>query len=54
MSSPPQNTFVADFIGVETIWHGRNRRLRAGSCTVRTEAGIVVQAVGDMKATGSG
>jgi tungstate transport system ATP-binding protein len=43
----PQNAFVADFTGAETIWHGEAVACEQGLCTIRTEAGIVVQAVGD-------
>jgi tungstate transport system ATP-binding protein len=44
----PQNAFVADFTGAETIWHGRAIACRQGLCTVQTEAGIVVEAIGDV------
>ena len=44
----PQNAFVADFTGAETIWHGSAVACEQGLCTIRTEAGIVVQAVGDV------
>jgi tungstate transport system ATP-binding protein len=43
----PQNAFVADFTGAETIWHGEAVACEQGLCTVRTQAGILVQAVGD-------
>ena len=43
----PQNAFVADFTGAETIWHGETMACEQGLCTVRTQAGILVQAVGD-------
>jgi molybdopterin-binding protein len=44
----PQNAFVADFTGAETIWHGEALTCREGLCTVRTRAGIVVSAVADL------
>ena len=44
----PQNAFVADFTGAETIWHGEAVACEQGLCTVRTEAGIMVQAIGDV------
>jgi molybdopterin-binding protein len=44
----PQNAFVADFTGAETIWHGEAVACEQGLCTVRTQAGIVVQAIGDV------
>ena len=43
----PQNAFVADFTGAETIWHGEAISCEQGLCTIRTEAGIIVQAIGD-------
>ena len=48
----PQNAFVADFTGAETIWHGSAVACEQGLCTVRTEAGIVVQAIGDAEEGG--
>jgi len=44
----PQNAFVADFTGAETIWHGEAVACREGLCTVRTRAGILVEAVADL------
>jgi tungstate transport system ATP-binding protein len=44
----PQNAFVADFTGAETIWHGETVACREGLCAVRTQAGILVEAVGDL------
>ena len=41
----PRNAFVADFTGAETIWHGEVVACMDGPCTVRTDAGIVVEAV---------
>jgi tungstate transport system ATP-binding protein len=41
----PQNAFVADFTGAETIWHGVVVACRDGLCTLRTKAGIVVETV---------
>jgi molybdopterin-binding protein len=46
----PQNAFVADFTGAETIWHGEAESCSSGLCTVRTRAGIRVEAVGDLNA----
>jgi tungstate transport system ATP-binding protein len=46
----PQNAFVADFTGAETIWHGQAESCRDGVCTVRTQSGILVEAVGDLGA----
>lgn len=44
----PQNAFVADFTGAETIWHGEAESCRDGLCTIRTRAGILVEAVADL------
>ena len=41
----PQNAFVADFTGAETIWHGSVISCNEGLCTVRTRAGLLVEAV---------
>jgi tungstate transport system ATP-binding protein len=46
----PQNAFVADFTGAETIWHGEAESCRDGLCVVRTRAGILVEVVGDLAA----
>ena len=35
----PQNAFVADFTGAETIWHGEVVACEQGLCTVRTRGG---------------
>jgi tungstate transport system ATP-binding protein len=43
----PQNAFVADFTGAETIWHGEATACKEGMCTIRTQAGITVEAVGE-------
>jgi tungstate transport system ATP-binding protein len=43
----PQNAFVADFTGAETIWHGEAVECRDGLCIVRTKAGIPVETVAD-------
>ncbi len=39
----PGDAFVADFMGVETIWHGRVSSCRSRMCTVRTNGGIRVE-----------
>ena len=44
----PQNAFVADFTGAETIWHGSVAACHEGLCMVRTRAGILVEAVADL------
>jgi tungstate transport system ATP-binding protein len=44
----PQNAFVADFTGAETIWHGEVVECRAGLCVVRTRAGIPVETVAEV------
>jgi tungstate transport system ATP-binding protein len=44
----PQNAFVADFTGAETIWYGTAEACRDGLCTIRTRAGVLVEAVGDL------
>ena len=44
----PQNAFVADFTGAETIWHGRAVACEGGLCTIRTEAGVLVQAIAEV------
>lgn len=41
----PQNAFVADFTGAETIWHGRVVSCFDGLCRVRTRAGVDVEVV---------
>jgi molybdopterin-binding protein len=46
----PQNAFVADFTGAETIWHGEAAACRNGLCTVITKAGLTVEAVADLPA----
>jgi molybdopterin-binding protein len=43
----PRNAFVADFTGAETIWHGETVACHEGLCTVRTRAGVLVEAVAD-------
>lgn len=43
----PQNAFVADFTGAETIWHGESVACEEGLCTIRTEAGVLVQAIAE-------
>lgn len=49
----PQNAFVADFTGAETIWRGRVVDCKEGLCTVRTDAGILVEVVSDAAAGAS-
>ena len=44
----PGNAFVADFTGAETIWDGMAVACRDGLCTLRTRAGILVDAVADV------
>lgn len=44
----PANAFVADFTGAETIWHGEVISAEAGLCTMRTRAGLLVEAVTDL------
>ncbi len=44
----PKNAFVADFTGAETIWHGNVVASDDGLCTVRTRAGLLVEAVADL------
>jgi len=44
----PQNAFVADFTGAETIWHGEAVECREGLCIVRTLAGIPVETVAEV------
>lgn len=41
----PQNAFVADFTGAETIWQGEVVSCGDGLCVVRTKAGIMVHTV---------
>jgi tungstate transport system ATP-binding protein len=41
----PQNSFVADFTGAETIWHGVVQTNDRGLCAIQTEAGLLVEAV---------
>ncbi len=49
----PQNAFVADFTGAETIWHGKAEECRDGLCIVRTLAGVRVETVADVDVGGS-
>jgi tungstate transport system ATP-binding protein len=44
----PQDSFVADFTGAETIWHGRIVACREGLCTMRSRAGLLVDAVAEL------
>ena len=44
----PVNAFVADFTGAETVWHGEVISSEAGLCTLRTRAGLLVEAVADL------
>jgi molybdopterin-binding protein len=44
----PQNSFVADFTGAETIWHGNVVECEEGLCTIRTRAGLLLEAVSDL------
>lgn len=44
----PQNAFVADFTGAETIWHGEAVECREGLCIVRTLSGIPVETVAEV------
>ena len=44
----PVNAFVADFTGAETVWHGEVVSSEAGLCTLRTRAGLLVEAVADL------
>jgi tungstate transport system ATP-binding protein len=44
----PQNAFVADFTGAETVWHGEVTACREGLCTVRTRAGVLVEVVAEL------
>jgi tungstate transport system ATP-binding protein len=45
----PQNAFVADFTGAETIWHGTVVSCTDGMCTVRTESGILVDSISESR-----
>ncbi len=40
----PRNAFVADFTGAETIWRGEVIACEQGLCTMKTRAGLLVQA----------
>ncbi|OFW61519.1 MAG: hypothetical protein A2133_12610 [Actinobacteria bacterium RBG_16_64_13] len=44
----PHNAFVADFTGAETIWRGSVTSNEEGLCKVRTQAGLLVEAVADL------
>ena len=48
----PPNAFVADFTGAETIWHGEVMSCEDGLCMVRTQAGLLVEAVADLPMRG--
>ncbi len=48
----PADSFVAGFMGVETMWRGKVVKYDEGLCTVCTEAGIMVDVVAD-RALGS-
>jgi tungstate transport system ATP-binding protein len=48
--SAPQTAFVADFTGAETVWHGRVTTCREGLCALTTEAGLSLEAIGDIPA----
>jgi tungstate transport system ATP-binding protein len=41
----PRNRFVADFLGAETLWHGKVVAAREGLCTVVTRSGLAVELV---------
>lgn len=41
----PRDRFVADFMGVETVWHGKVRECRGGLCVVDTSDGLRVELV---------
>jgi tungstate transport system ATP-binding protein len=43
----PSDSFVAGFMGIETMWHGKVVDCAEGICTARTEAGILVDVVVD-------
>lgn len=41
----PVDSFVADFMGIETMWRGKVVTCAGGMCTICTEAGILVDVV---------
>jgi len=43
----PADQFLADFMGIETMWRGTVRSCNDGLCTICTEAGILVDVVAD-------
>ena len=43
----PADRYLADFMGIETMWRGKVTSCTGGLCTICTEAGILVQAVVD-------
>lgn len=43
--SRPRDSFVADFMGVRTVWSGVVTRAAEGLCSVRVAPGLVVEAV---------
>jgi len=43
----PANRFVADFMGVETVWRGQVVSCDHGTCTVRTRAGLMADVVAE-------
>lgn len=43
----PTDGFVAEFMGLETIWDGRVERAEQGLCQVRTDAGVLAEVVGE-------
>lgn len=45
--SRPRDSFVADFMGVRTVWSGVVTRAAEGLCSVRVAPGLVVEAVAE-------
>jgi molybdopterin-binding protein len=43
----PSDSFVAEFMGVETMWHGKVVACSEGMCTICTEAGILAEVVAE-------
>lgn len=44
----PRDAFVADFVGIETVWHGQVVESREGLATVRMSGGLCARLVADV------
>jgi tungstate transport system ATP-binding protein len=46
----PNNAFVAEFTGAETVWHGQVTGCEDGLCTLRADGGVTVQVAAQAEA----